>query len=50
MAQTKVREPFNQQKKDEEKSLKGTMISVGFVAFVIVTMWMGVFWLYMERV
>ncbi|WP_138414566.1 cytochrome c oxidase subunit 2A [Aquibacillus sediminis] len=34
----------------EEKSLKGTMFSVGVVAAVIVVMWVGVFWLYMDRI
>lgn len=34
----------------EEKSLKGTFASVMVVAAVIVVMWIGVFWLYMERV
>jgi hypothetical protein len=33
-----------------EKTMKGTMFSVGFVAFVIVAMWIAVFWIYMERV
>ena len=35
---------------EDEQSLKGTMVSVGFVAFVIVVMWIGVFWLYMDRI
>ncbi|MRH42549.1 cytochrome c oxidase subunit 2A [Aquibacillus halophilus] len=36
--------------KYDEKSLKGTIVSVGFVAAVIVVMWVAVFWIYMERV
>ncbi|WP_226034802.1 cytochrome c oxidase subunit 2A [Aquibacillus saliphilus] len=35
---------------DDEKSLRGTLVSVGFVAAVIVVMWVAVFWIYMERV
>lgn len=34
----------------EEKSLKGTLVSVLFVGVVIVVMWVAVFWLYMDRV
>ncbi|WP_342748192.1 cytochrome c oxidase subunit 2A [Virgibacillus ndiopensis] len=33
-----------------EKSLKGTLISVGFVGAVIVIMWVAVFSLYMSRI
>jgi hypothetical protein len=40
----------NQADKSSENSYKGTMVSVGFVAAVIVVMWVAVFWLYMERV
>lgn len=35
---------------DNGKSLKGTLFSVGFVAAVIVVMWVAVFWIYMERI
>ncbi|WP_164669541.1 cytochrome c oxidase subunit 2A [Virgibacillus doumboii] len=35
---------------NDEKSLKGTFASVLVVAAIIVVMWIGVFWLYMERV
>ncbi|RYG72619.1 cytochrome c oxidase subunit 2A [Lentibacillus lipolyticus] len=34
----------------DEKSLRGTFASVLIVAAIIVVMWAGVFWLYMERV
>ncbi|MFD2760651.1 cytochrome c oxidase subunit 2A [Lentibacillus juripiscarius] len=36
--------------KNDEKSLRGTFASVLIVAAIIVVMWAGVFWLYMERV
>ncbi|WP_240376973.1 cytochrome c oxidase subunit 2A [Bacillus piscicola] len=35
---------------EDVNSMKGTMVSVGFVAAVIVVMWVAVFWLYMARV
>ncbi|MFZ3579704.1 cytochrome c oxidase subunit 2A [Virgibacillus sp. DJP39] len=34
----------------EENSFRGTLLSVGFVAAVIVIMWVGVFSLYMSRI
>ncbi|MDL4839604.1 cytochrome c oxidase subunit 2A [Aquibacillus rhizosphaerae] len=34
----------------DEKSLKGTLFSVGVLAAVIVVMWVTVFWIYMDRV
>lgn len=37
-------------KSKEENSLRGTLVSVGFVGTVIVMMWIGVFWLFMSRV
>jgi hypothetical protein len=40
----------NLKQANEENSLKGTLLSVGFVAAVILIMWIGVFWLYMVRV
>ncbi|WP_186578896.1 cytochrome c oxidase subunit 2A [Aquibacillus kalidii] len=35
---------------NEQQSYKGTLLSVGFVAAVILAMWIGVFWIYMIRV
>lgn len=44
---------FSKEKKsklEEENSLWGTLVSVGFVSAVIIVMWIGVFWLFMSRV
>lgn len=40
----------NTPKAEDEKSLKGTMISVGFVLAFIIVSWVAVFSLYMSRV
>lgn len=47
---TETKHAQEEVKVEEEKSLKGTLVSVGFVGAVIVVMWVGVFWLYMSRV
>jgi len=44
------REVTSQVDTENELSNKGTLVSVGLVAAVIVLMWVGVFWLYMARV
>ncbi|GGK07289.1 hypothetical protein GCM10007063_32240 [Lentibacillus kapialis] len=36
--------------KENDKSLKGTFTSLLIVAAIIVVMWAGIFWLYMDRV
>lgn len=47
MESVKTDNPKDNEK--DEKSLKGTMVSVLFVGAVIVVMWVSVFWLYMSR-
>jgi hypothetical protein len=39
-----------QGEKEGEKSMKGTVASLGILAAVIVVMWLGVYWIYMSRV
>ncbi|WP_106498066.1 cytochrome c oxidase subunit 2A [Lentibacillus sp. Marseille-P4043] len=41
---------LSEKQTEDEKSLRGTLISVGIVGAVIVIMWVAVFWIYMARV
>ncbi|TGB02848.1 cytochrome C oxidase subunit II [Halobacillus salinus] len=36
-------------KKSQQPSLKGTLISVFFVGFIIVLMWVSIYFLYVSR-
>lgn len=50
MKANKVNHDNKPQNTNETSSLKGTLFSVLMVGGVIALMWIGIFWLYMDRV
>lgn len=50
METVKSTKPEVRQSTENDNTLKGTIVSVGFVLAFIIVSWVSVFWLYLSRV